>query len=227
MIQRNRTLWLCLVALSLVLAGCQTAAPIEAQQGAPPAANRNAAPPTGAPASAADACSLPNDSGYGLAIVSATLSSQGPTGYSVKYNQAGGMWLTDKFLLLDRERFFVKFSSDFTDVFGKLFILRLKAGTYQFKDWTAVSGLMKETPFDIHPLKFTVEAGRAVYLGGFDPSIQQGENLFHQTVYSSWILLHDHSSRDMPVFFSKCPGFDTGRVDVRIIDTSPWLPHAR
>lgn len=225
MIQRAGTTILCLVAiLPLAITGCQTTGSVEGGQ-----ATRVDASHVTEHTDAGVACSLSGNSSYGLAIVSATLPPQEfhpgyPTGYSVKYNREGGLGLTDKLLLMDRERFFVKFSSDFSGVFGKLFVLRLQPGTYQFKSWTMASGLMTETPLWIHPLTFRVEAGRAVYLGGFDPSIRQGENLLHQTAYSSWILVHDDRSRDLPVFFRKCAGFDASLLDIRVMDPAPWLP---
>lgn len=180
-------------------------------------------------ASAGNSCDLSGNSTDGLAIVSATLPPLKyevgyPQWFSYAYNRKGGVGLTDKMMGLDRGHLFTKVTSDFTGVFGKLFILRLPAGTYQFKYWVAGVGLEKEQPMGISPLTFSVTPGRAVYLGGFDPTVTEGKNVFHQTVARSWVLVRDDHSRDLAVLLKECPGFDLNLLDLSVMDTSPWLP---
>jgi len=178
------------------------------------------------------ACDLPKDSNDGFVIISATLPPYEhhlgfPELIRYTYKPKGGGWLKNKTLSISRaQHFFHKADSDFDGVFGKLYVLRLPAGDYQFSDWEdeplGMNGT--ERPAGIHPLTFAVAGGRAVYLGGFDPSMSEGKNLFHRKVDTTWVLVHDDQSRDLPVFFNKCPGFDRNLLDVRVIDTSPWLP---
>jgi len=178
------------------------------------------------------ACDLPKDSNDGFVIISATLPPYEhhlgfPELIRYTYKPKGGGWLKNKTLSISRAQHFLhKADSDFDGVFGKLYVLRLPAGDYQFSDWEdeplGMNGT--ERPAGIHPLTFAVAGGRAVYLGGFDPSLSEGKNLFHRKVDTTWILVHDDQSRDLPVFFNKCPGFDRNLLDVRVMDTSPWLP---
>ncbi len=107
-----------------------------------------------------------------------------------------------------------------------MFILRLPAGTYQFTDWsyTPKRGTLTEQPVGIGPLTFEVEKGRGVYLGGFDPAISQGKNLFHEKIDTAWVLVHDDRTRDLPVLLKKCPAFDSKQLDLSVMDTTPWLP---
>lgn len=182
-------------------------------------------------ASTGTACDLPKDSHDGFVIISATLPPYEhhlgfPLLISYKYKPKDAGWLhNNKAIAIG---YLNKANSDFSGVLGKLYVLRLPAGDYQFSDWEYKPlGRMNATeqPAGIHPLTFAVAGGRAVYLGGFDPSIiEEGKNLLHQKVVAAWVLVHDDQSRDLPVFFNKCPGFDRNLLDVKVMDTSPWLP---
>ena len=187
-------------------------------------------------ASSGIACDLPKDSNDGLVIISATLPPyEHHVGFPLliryTYKAKGGGWLKNKSLDISRaQHVFHKTDSDFDGVFGELNVLRLPAGDYEFSGWEdrplGMNGT--EHPAGIHPLTFTVAGGRAVYLGGFDPSvIEEGRNLLHQKVDSTWVLVHDDQSRDLPVFFNKCPGFDRNLLDVKVMDTAPWLPQKK
>lgn len=183
-------------------------------------------------ASAANECVLSKGSDDGLAIISGTLPPVDRhlgsfAGIAFAYNHQGGVWLTDKMIGVDRTVFFEKIKSDFTDVFGKLIVLRLPAGNYEFKYWTVKFGMGTRQPMHIQPLTFTVEAGRAVYLGSFDTVVTQGETILHQTIDDPWVFVRDRHARDLPVFATKCPGFDPGLIDLKVMDTARWLPGQR
>ena len=77
-------------------------------------------------------CDLSKDSGDGLAIFSGTLPLEHVRAFDYTLHRKGT--LTYKTIVWS---FFEKSGSDFfTGEFGKLFILRLPAGTYQFTDWS-------------------------------------------------------------------------------------------
>ena len=179
-------------------------------------------------------CDLSKNRSDGLAIISAHCHRESGISLSdslrssttyISRKMLDGCTITRGLLL---GYFNHKFNSDFSGVLGKLYVLRLPAGDYQFSDWqyTPLGSLgATERPAGIHPLTFAVAGGRAVYLGGFDPSIiEEGKNLFHSKVVTAWVLVHDDQSRDLPVFFNKCPGFDRNLLDIKVMDTSPWLP---
>jgi hypothetical protein len=119
--------------------------------------------------------------------------------------------------------------SDFVGVDGKIYILKLPEGTYQFTGWNygIVISTLKQYPKGISPLTFNVEKGRAIYLGGFEPSTFKGKNFVHETVYSAWVLVQDDRTRDLPVLFKRCPAFDPKMLDVKVMDTTPWLPQKK
>ncbi|HLX82346.1 MAG TPA: hypothetical protein VKR59_00515 [Terriglobales bacterium] len=193
--------------------------------------------PSAIPAGASSgiACDLPKDLNDGFVIISATLPPYEhhpgfPLSIRYTYKAKGGGWLKNKSLDISRaQHVFHKAESDFDGVFGELYVLRLPAGDYEFSGWEdkplGMNGT--ERPAGIHPLTFAVAGGRAVYLGGFDPSLSEGKNLLHQKVDSTWVLVHDDQSRDLPVFFNKCPGFDRNLLDVKVMDTAPWLPQKK
>jgi TPR repeat protein len=172
-------------------------------------------------------CDLPKDSGEGLAIFSGTMPP-GFARFSYFYEPESGSrlmkGLKERSINLRLEHGSI--TSDFTAVPGRLFILRLPAGTYEFHSWAYQSLAMEEDrPRGIHPLTFGIEGGRAVYLGGFDPIVfQRKEGLFNTRVNKAWVLVRDDHTRDLPVLFNKCPGLDRALLDVKVMDTSPWLP---
>lgn len=176
-------------------------------------------------------CDLPKNSGDGLVIISATLPPKTrhagyPMSFRYTYKLKDGGWRQEGDIVVNSSRGFRNARSEFDGVFGKLFVLKLPAGSYQFKDWEYAPLAMRgtERPIGIHPLPFNVESGRAVYLGGFDPTLTEGRNLLHLKVNEAWPLVHDDETRDLPVFFNRCPGFDRNLLDVRVMDTTPWRP---
>ena len=178
-----------------------------------------------------DLCDLPKNSGDGLVIISATLPPKTrhagyPMWFRYTYKLKDAGWRHEGEILLNTHQGFRDAPSDFDGVFGKLYILRLPAGSYQFKDWEYKPLVFRgtEVPIGIHPLPFNVESGRAVYLGGFDPTLIEGRNLLHLKINEAWPLVHDDQTRDLPVFFNRCPGFDRTLLDVKVMDTTPWRP---
>jgi hypothetical protein len=115
-------------------------------------------------------------------------------------------------------------TSDFPGTFGKVYSLRLPAGNYQFLFWRyyAFRASTTETPKDLHPLNFTVQAGRAVYVGGFDTiGFKKQQGIFHQMVEHDWVVVNDDRARDLPAFSRLCSSFDPGLIDVRVMDRAP------
>lgn len=170
-------------------------------------------------------CDLPPGSTDGLAVFSATLPDN-IEWWSYFYVRQGGGFLSRKSLGVSR----IAEKSDFPGMFGKVYSLRLPAGNYQFLFWRyhAYRSSETESPRNIQPLAFTVQAGRAVYLGGFDPiGFERKQGIFHATVENDWVLVRDDRARDLPTFFGLCPAFDRNLLDVGVMDTSPWVPQQK
>ena len=216
----------CLAAgVMLILSGC--ASTNTAHQG--PATHPRIAP------ASAGTCNLAKNSPYGLAIVSATLPPR-PRGYvldypqwfSYTYDRKGSSALTrvftEKTLTVAKLIFYVPIRSDFSGLFGKLFILRLRAGTYQFTKWVSGAVLLRWRPLYLKPLTFNVAAGGLVYLGSFDPVLVDGKNIFGQKSVTSWISIRDDYSRDISVFHEMCPQIDPQRIAVQVMNPAPWHP---
>lgn len=199
----------------------------EIAKGKLPAANATTTPV--AQASGGALCDLPKDSSDGVAIVSGTLPP-GFTQFAYVYKPGDGFKdrpFKERTINVALDRGHI--TSDFTAVSGKLFILRLPPGTYNFQGWWyQITATDQWWPKGIHPLTFNVESGRAVYLGGFDPvGLEEKTGLLHNIQERAWVLVHDDHSRDLPVFFARCPGFGQNLLDVRVMDTTPWLPPPR
>ena len=188
----------------------------------------NATTTPAAQTSGGDLCDLSKDSSDGVAIVSGTLPP-GFTQFAYVYKPGDGFKdrpFKERTINVGLDRGHI--ASDFTAVSGKLFILRLPAGTYNFQGWWYLNATEQVWPKGIHPLTFNVAAGRAIYLGGFDPiGLEEKKGLLHVIQERAWVLVHDDHSRDLPVFFARCPGFGQNLLDVRVMDTTPWLPPPR
>jgi TPR repeat protein len=164
-------------------------------------------------------CDLPKDSGDGLAVFSSTLPPDF-LWFNYTLHLASGK---KKGIAVGQSQG----ASDFTDAYGRLFILRLPAGDYEFPTWQyQLNGSLDTTrPLHIHPLTFGIQSGRATYIGAFDPVVFQHKGgWIRQSADRAWVLVHDDHSRDLPVLFSKCPGLDRNLLDVKVMDTTPWLP---
>jgi hypothetical protein len=171
-------------------------------------------------ANAKSPCDLPNDSRDGLAVFSGILPPPHNYAFTYKLKKKGDV--LDRSISLNYRD--VR-NSDFDGVDGKIYILKLREGTYEFTDWNygIEISTLRDFPKGLSPLTFDVEKGRAIYLGGFEPSIFKGKNFVHETVYSAWVLVQDDQKRDLPVFFKRCPAFDPKMLDVKVMDTTPWL----
>ena len=187
---------------------------------------------------AAETCDYGTDPKNGLVVFSGTMPKSNdtpmhigaPMNFSYSYNHAGATFLTRQSVLLSPlSLLFQSVPSDFPDGFGRVFILRLSAGDYEFVDWSykgfGKMGMSKA--LGVKPLKFTVEAQHAVYLGNFDPYMFEGRNLFGQTVVEPWLTIRDQSTRDLTAFQAKCPGFDVTQIDVKVMDPAPWIVHKK
>lgn len=165
-----------------------------------------------------------SDTSSGLVIVSASApipaASSDPTGIWFHFNQIGKSSFTDEKILIAHQQFLKDVPSDFANLFGRLYVLKLKAGDYEFKTWSYTLAQPSERTTVHMPAKtpatlpFKVVAGRATYLGSFSATMVSNSDLA--------VTIEDQSKRDTPVFAQKCPSVDAGVVDTRPVKTGPW-----
>lgn len=168
-------------------------------------------------------CEL-NDAASGLVIVSASspaaAASTDPTGIWFHFNRIDKSSFTDEKILIAHQQFLKDVPSDFAGTFGRLYVLKLKAGDYEFKTWSFTLAEPGERTTVHTPAKtpaalpFKVVAGRATYLGSFSASKAAERDIA--------VTIEDQSKRDVPVFAQKCPNVDAGLIDTRLIKIGSW-----
>lgn len=176
-------------------------------------------------------CDFGKEADTGLVIVSGSLPDEVaghgvPTSVFFEYNGVGKSFLSDSNILLNRKAgLFKSAPSDFEERYGRLFVLRFKAGDYEFRSWYYQdAGNSERRAVGLGSLPFRVEAGRATYLGSFSDNYRIiGKNLVGQVVGEAWYTVTDNQTRDLKVFAQKCPAFDAALIDVRVLDSSPWV----
>lgn len=161
-------------------------------------------------------CDLSN-SHSGLLFVSSSLATAASyktaTSVTYLYNKVGGLSLLDKRFTVEKTNF-VPVPNDFPDSeFGHLFVIKLKAGIYEFRGFDYTTFGLHGSSSNLHALKFKIEAGRAVYVGSFDPDIYGSEGS---------IDISDKHHRDIQAFTKKCPNVDISLIDIRLLPLGTW-----
>jgi hypothetical protein len=161
-----------------------------------------------------------------LVIISGTVPSStavaAPLWFEYTYNKASASWMSDKIFQVNPTGLFKKVSSDFPEIFGQVFVLKLAAGEYEIRDWRYGTAVGTRRLINRGALKFKIEPGRAVYIGSLEPEISTGKSLAGQTIAAAQVTVQDRRERDLAVFRKKCPLFDPGLVHVQVIDGSSW-----
>lgn len=116
--------------------------------------------------------------------------------------------------------------SDYGDGYGLLQLVEVPAGTYVLDHWQFFNGTgATYSPREIGQMEFTIQPGRATYVGSFDLSVHQGENVFGADIaINPWVFVSDQWARDREVLARKFPRVDPSLVDVAIIDAVRWAP---
>ena len=168
-------------------------------------------------------CNL-TDPTSGLIVVSSTAPTSGravdPTGIWFHFNQVGRSQFSNEKIYIAPELVVQKVTSDFPGTFGRLYVLKLKAGDYEFRKWSFTQGLPGERTNVKSPkplpsvLPFKVTAGHITYLGSFSPEMADDHNLS--------VTLYDQSKRDIEVLGQKCPNVDVSKVDTELLKLGKW-----
>ncbi|MGC3980370.1 MAG: hypothetical protein QM808_03835 [Steroidobacteraceae bacterium] len=169
-------------------------------------------------------CDL-NDPAAGLVLFSATTpitgSASDPTGIWFHFNQVGRNSFSDQKAFITHEQLLKDVPSDFSNGFGRLYALKLKAGEYEFKKWSFTQANPGEravrtqsSSSSLSKLPFKVEPGKVIYLGSFVPSMVSNRELT--------VSIADQGERDTQVFTQKCPTINASNIERRLIKSGVW-----
>lgn len=166
------------------------------------------------------AFTLREDGGNGVAVVSLTRAG----GLSdsnlflefrgVGHEFASSLPVTDLFASSDWSCPWFREATD-SEPCGRLAVVELTPGTYEFHSWTAGSynattGVSRTaTPFEEFSKRFVIRAGEAVYLGNVHFSFRGGR-------YDMKVL--DQQDRDLPLLRRKYPNLAAGRLRIEILE---------
>lgn len=96
------------------------------------------------------------------------------------------------------------YGSDFEDSEGKLFVVELDEGQYEFYSWMMHSGSWSIKPDSDFSRKFEIKSGKASYVGEYRLKNIMGKNLFGINIVSgASLIVDDKYSRDFPLLSSK------------------------
>lgn len=111
--------------------------------------------------------------------------------------------------------------SDFLDVCAHLFAIDLPAGDYVVTRWVMENdpgGHFYPAPAWV-PARFTVEAGKATYIGDLHMGVLTFPNL--PGVHGGWLFVHDQSARDIPQLRQEYPTLGDADVAVAPVAVAP------
>lgn len=135
-------------------------------------------------------------SGKGLAVFSLTANDQ-PGNFTISYRSAGGETKGTVNLQTLRDPL------DWRDPRGRLVVIELPAGSYEFYDWAGLRGRSTEQ----FSIPFSIEPGKATYLGNVH---------FHVVSGLYGVRVGDRSSRDLPALFARYPNLQRDAVKTQI-----------
>jgi len=131
-------------------------------------------------------------SGRGLAVFSLTANDR-PGNFTVSYRGVGGepKGMVNLQTLRD--------PLDWRDPRGRLVVVELAAGSYEFYDWAGIL----TTSTEKFSIPFRVEPGKATYLG----------NVHFEVLDQTYgIRVSDRASRDLPLLFERYPNLQRDAV---------------
>jgi len=111
----------------------------------------------------------------------------------------------------------VSSNSDFKDIKGKLFVIKLKSGKYQFVDWTiktrGLGGDRYISSKDLKPISFEVKDGQVIYLGEFNIEMIAQKNFFGFSLVFGGELRRENSfNRDVEILKEKYPSIEIQKI---------------
>ena len=152
------------------------------------------------------------DSGSGKGLLIGSLVQEGHlTSNSLFFREIG---INKNKSRISMNRMFLPkgiYGSDFEDSEGKLFVVELDEGQYEFYSWMMHSGSWSIEPDSDFSRKFEIKSGEATYVGEYRLKNIMGKNLFGVSIVSgASLIVDDKYSRDFPLLSSK---INTARLD--------------
>ncbi len=166
---------------------------------------------------------------------SATLSPEAKDGImvvSVSHDDEGGRGLYASFSLDDDGQLVslkevvpgIAGGSEFEEVYGELYAVRLAAGTHKITRWSLHSrqGIHVSPAQAPEPLLFTIRPGRVTYIGNLHMLVGMGENIFGMDVLGTGhAIVQDMHQRDLAVFDANYPNL-AGKAEIELLPLGPW-----
>lgn len=111
--------------------------------------------------------------------------------------------------------------SELQDDYGRLVVLELPAGENSLTYWMVTHGVTQYSPVeDVPQIGFTVEPGKALYLGNLHINVRMGKNFINQPVIGDLLPeIRDRGQRDLEMFKRRYPNVD----DADIIPSQPFI----
>jgi hypothetical protein len=111
--------------------------------------------------------------------------------------------------------------SELQDDYGRLVVLELPAGDNSLRYWLVTHGVTQYHPVEEVPaIGFTVEPGKAVYLGNLHINVRMGKNFVNQPVIGDLLPeIRDRSQRDLEMFRARYPNV----AEADIIPKQPFI----
>lgn len=109
--------------------------------------------------------------------------------------------------------------SDFDDAFGNVFAIKVPQGRYALTRWNIKDGYKQIIYDPLPPIEFSVEAGKAVYLGNFNVHPTTGKNVFTMTmVFGANVEFRDREEKDLDAIYKRFPGLKNVPVTKQIAE---------
>jgi len=108
-------------------------------------------------------------------------------------------------------------NSDFRDIKGKLFVIRLPSGVYHFDSWSirtrGLGGDRFISSKDLKPITFEVKKNQVIYLGELNIDMIAQKNFFGiSLVFGGELNIKDSFGRDMKVLQKNYPNIEIKEV---------------
>jgi hypothetical protein len=110
---------------------------------------------------------------------------------------------------------------------GHLFVLRLKSGQYHFTQWLIQNGPYVVLSPRVSPnAKFSIEAGKATYVGNIHMKIVPGIGTINKLFIENAIpVVRDRRERDIPLIIAGFPAVTEDNVRYEILDNQQFNGH--
>lgn len=114
--------------------------------------------------------------------------------------------------------------SEFEEVYGELYVVRLPAGEHRITGWSlhSKSGIHVRPKQQPAPLAFMIRPGQVTYIGNLHMLVATGENIFGMNILGTGHpLIQDMRQRDLAVLDENYPNL-AGKAVVELIPLGPW-----